>query len=94
MSEAHIYPPQTQKIRHTAMTISVPRNFALAVREYQQWRIDHGLPKASQGVILSTLALQDNKKLWDIYHEKERTDRYGKKYLDAIKTTRAGRGSC
>ncbi len=94
MDKDHIYPKQTKKIRHTMMSISVPAAFVPAVREYQQWRIDCGLPKASQGNILATVALQNNTKLRQIFREKERTNRYGKKYLDAIKTTKAGQSAC
>lgn len=93
MEKEHIYPKQTKKIKHTIMSISVPSAFVPAVRDYQQWRIESGLPKASQGDILATSALQNNTKLRQIFREKERTNRYGKKYLDAIKTTRAGEHS-
>ncbi|NHW45933.1 hypothetical protein HAV21_03345 [Paenarthrobacter sp. MSM-2-10-13] len=90
MDKDHTYPKQTKKIKHTMMSLSVPAAFPPAVREYQQWMIDSGLPKASQGNILATIALQNNTKLRQIFREKERTNRYGKKYLDAIKSTKAG----
>lgn len=90
MDQQHVFPPQTRKIRHVQMSISVPEDFAGALRDYQAWRKANGLRSASQGSIMVTNTVVNNKTIRSFMRKRENARKTKFKYLDAIKAVRAG----